>query len=134
MWPLQLAQERESSLVVLKGVNVSIRASEEALVVAAQQVSAATTQLVMASTVKADPNSENQQRLRGAATKVTAATEGLEDGAVQRRGRLVVGIDGHQVADRRPQIEGHPPVFRAARAASDPDDGARGGEHVEHVQ
>lgn len=45
-------------------------ASEEELVVAAQAVSAATAQLVTASTVKVDPNSQSQHRLREASSKV----------------------------------------------------------------
>jgi len=53
-------------------------ASEEALIVAAQSVSAATTQLVTASTVKsANVSSGNQTRLNEAAKKVTAATAAL---------------------------------------------------------
>jgi len=49
-------------------------ASEEALIVAAHAVSAATTQLVTASTVKADPNSASQRRLREASSRVTQST------------------------------------------------------------
>jgi len=56
-------------------------ASEEALIVAAQAVSAATAQLVTASTVKADPNSQAQQRLRDASSKVTQATSSLVNAA-----------------------------------------------------
>jgi len=58
-------------------------ASEEELVVAAQAVSAATAQLVTASTVKADPNSAAQSKLREASSKVTAATQQLVSAAKQ---------------------------------------------------
>eukprot|EP01119_Soliformovum_irregulare_P005210 TRINITY_DN1675_c0_g1_i1.p1 TRINITY_DN1675_c0_g1~~TRINITY_DN1675_c0_g1_i1.p1 ORF type:complete len:1447 (-),score=577.25 TRINITY_DN1675_c0_g1_i1:61-4401(-) len=56
-------------------------ASEEALIVAAHAVSAATTQLVTASTVKADPNSSAQRRLREASARVTASTGQLVNAA-----------------------------------------------------
>jgi len=56
-------------------------ASEEALIVAAQAVSASTTQLVTASTVKADPNSESQRKLRDASSRVTQATGQLVNAA-----------------------------------------------------
>jgi hypothetical protein len=57
-------------------------ASEELLVVAAQSVSAATTQLVTASTVKTgNANSGSQSRLNDAAKKVTAATQSLVQAA-----------------------------------------------------
>lgn len=44
-------------------------------------MSAATTQLVVASTVKADPNSQSQRRLKDAASKVTQATQSLVEAA-----------------------------------------------------
>jgi talin len=56
-------------------------ASEEALIVAAREVSASTTQLVVASTVKADPNSESQRKLKEASGRVTAATTMLVNAA-----------------------------------------------------
>jgi len=52
-------------------------ATEESLIVAAQAVSASTTQLVTASTVKADPNSETQRKLREASGRVAQATNQL---------------------------------------------------------
>lgn len=64
---------------LVKGANeaASGNSSEEALVVSAQAVSSATAQLVTASTVKADPNSTSQMKLREAAGKVGAATRML---------------------------------------------------------
>jgi len=52
-------------------------ATEEALIVAARAVAAATTQLVTASTVKSDPNSQNAQRLKDAAKQVSNSTDAL---------------------------------------------------------
>jgi len=52
-------------------------ASEEALIVSATAVSAATAQLVTASTVKADPNSESQRKLKESSGKVTQSTQQL---------------------------------------------------------
>jgi len=65
---------------LVKAANAAAQgnASEEALVVAAQSVGAATTQLVTASTVKSqNVNSTNQSRLNDAAKKVTSATAAL---------------------------------------------------------
>jgi len=65
---------------LVKAANLAAQgnASEEALIVAAQSVSAATTQLVTASTVKsANVSTGNQTRLNDAAKKVTAATAAL---------------------------------------------------------
>jgi len=68
---------------LVKAANSAVQgeASQEALIVAAQAVSAATAQLVTASTVKSDPNSQAQQRLREASSKVTQATSSLVDAA-----------------------------------------------------
>jgi len=65
---------------LVKAANAAAQgnASEEALIVAAQSVSAATTQLVTASTVKsANVSTGNQSRLNDSAKKVTAATAAL---------------------------------------------------------
>jgi hypothetical protein len=56
-------------------------ATEEALIVAAQAVSASTTQLVTAATVKADPNSEAQRKLTEASKRVGGATNQLVQAA-----------------------------------------------------
>jgi len=56
-------------------------ATEEALIVAARAVAAATTQLVTASTVKSDPNSQAAMRLKDAAKQVSNSTESLVNAA-----------------------------------------------------
>jgi len=56
-------------------------ASEEALIVAARAVSAATAQLVSASRAKNDPNSASQVKLSDAAKSVTSATQQLVEAA-----------------------------------------------------
>ncbi len=47
------------------------------MIVAAQAVSAATAQLVAASTVKLDPNSEAQRKLRDASGKVISSSSSI---------------------------------------------------------
>jgi talin len=49
----------------------------ERVIVASRAVSSSTTQLLTAATVKADPNSQNQMRLKAAGKAVTNATEQL---------------------------------------------------------
>jgi len=56
-------------------------AEEEALVASARNVATATAHLVSASRAKADPHTETQQRLRGAAKAVTDATSSLVSAA-----------------------------------------------------
>lgn len=53
---------------------VSSNGKLEQLVVASQEISASTAQLVVASRVKADRNSNNLQQLTGASKQVTTAT------------------------------------------------------------
>ncbi|KAK3099739.1 hypothetical protein FSP39_008848 [Pinctada imbricata] len=53
------------------------KASEERLIAAAHEVASSTVALVMACTVKADPNSKSMQRLQEAGNKVKVATDAL---------------------------------------------------------
>jgi len=66
--------------ILVKAANDAARGvatSEDALIDAAQKVAATTTDLVSASTVKGDPNSPSQGKLKEAAGRVALATSGL---------------------------------------------------------
>lgn len=87
MWAQGLVSAAQSVAAavqqLVKSANSAVggSAEEEALVASARAVATATAHLVSASRAKADPNTETQRRLRGAAKSVTDATSSLVSAA-----------------------------------------------------